>query len=70
MAKRRRLSKRIATMPVVDPAEFDAAMDLIEGYVSGLEKVAVNDAAKAKLLERPRVRRVQRLGGDIEGVLE
>ncbi len=63
---RKRLPKRIETLPAYDGAAFDAAMDLIEQRVRQLNRAAINEAAREKLCERPRVRRLLRLGRRLE----
>ncbi len=65
---RKRLPKRSETLPAHDGAAFDAAMDVIEGRLRQLRRVAINEAAREKLQERPRVRRLLRLAAKLENI--
>ncbi len=65
---RKRIPPRTITMPDIDPAQFDAAMDLLEPLADFFMEVRNNEAACDKLRTMARVRRLFRFTAQLENI--
>ena len=68
MPPKKRLPRRVETLPPVNGVDFDAAMELIEQRIRQLRRVGISPEAEDKLDERPRVRRLKRLADRIRSL--